>query len=165
MNIWQAKVEEFHEATGSTVGLEPSLRDRELRAKLIMEEAVETVAALGYDVHATIDEVGVPGIRPHKEVSTFHKKYTGGMFEDFIDGLCDLVYVALGSAVAAGIDLDPHFSEVHRANMTKLDGPKRQDGKQLKPEGWKAPDHETIIIRQRERAEEWKRLEEKWSRT
>lgn len=40
---------------------------------------------------------------------------------------------------ALGVDLRPFFSEVHRTNMHKLTGPKREDGKQLKPPGWKPP--------------------------
>lgn len=40
---------------------------------------------------------------------------------------------------ALGVDLRPFFREVHRTNMHKLAGPKREDGKQLKPPGWKPP--------------------------
>jgi predicted HAD superfamily Cof-like phosphohydrolase len=36
--------------------------------------------------------------------------------------------------------MEPIFAEIHRSNMNKLNGPKRADGKQLKPEGWKPPD-------------------------
>ena len=42
---------------------------------------------------------------------------------EYMDGVCDLLYVALGAAVEAGIDgstLEKMFSEVHRSNMTKL---------------------------------------------
>lgn len=38
-----------------------------------------------------------------------------------------------------GVNLSPFFKEVHRTNMHKLSGPKREDGKQLKPPGWKPP--------------------------
>jgi predicted HAD superfamily Cof-like phosphohydrolase len=57
-----------------------------------------------------------------------------------IDALCDLVYVTLGAAVQLGVDLEPFFSEVHAANMKKTGGSIREDGKQLKPEGWMPPD-------------------------
>lgn len=59
---------------------------------------------------------------------------------NLIKELCDLLYVVYGAAVDADIDLEPYFDEVHRSNMVKAGGPKREDGKQLKPEGWKAPD-------------------------
>lgn len=42
-------------------------------------------------------------------------------------------------ALGLGVDLAPFFKEVHRTNMHKLEGPKREDGKQLKPPGWKPP--------------------------
>ena len=58
----------------------------------------------------------------------------------FVDGIADLVYVALGLANAVGVDLDPIFAAVHQANMAKLGGQKREDGKQMKPEGWAPPD-------------------------
>lgn len=157
MNRWQLAVEEFHHATNSTIGTDIEIRDRALRAKLIMEEAVETVSALGFEVSASIHET-----RDENEVmiGRFYKDYDEPHLLDFIDGLCDLVYVTLGAAVAAGVDLDGHFEEVHRANMTKLTGPKRKDGKIMKPEGWKPPDHEKIV-RQADRFNaDWKRLEE-----
>ncbi len=39
-----------------------------------------------------------------------------------------------------GLDLRPFFVLVHQANMLKISGPVREDGKRLKPEGWVAPD-------------------------
>lgn len=60
------------------------------------------------------------------------------------DALGDIVYVAYGSALTCGIDLDAVLREVHRANMSKL-GPDgrplmRDDGKVLKPETYSPPD-------------------------
>jgi predicted HAD superfamily Cof-like phosphohydrolase len=58
--------------------------------------------------------------------------------------LADLVYVAIGTAVAYGIPFDAVFAEVHRANMSKL-GPggvplRREDGKIVKPDSFQAAD-------------------------
>lgn len=144
MNWEQEAVELFHEATNQTVGLSPELRDRDLRAKLIMEEAVETVAAMGFDVTADI-----------KGLAYFTKRYPAPHFEDAIDGLADLQYVVLGSAVAWGIDLGPFFEEVHRANMDKLRGPKRADGKQLKPDDWRPPDIAGTLEKERQLSALW----------
>jgi predicted HAD superfamily Cof-like phosphohydrolase len=35
--------------------------------------------------------------------------------------------------VSYGIDMDPVFREVHRSNMSKVGGYKREDGKWVKP--------------------------------
>lgn len=153
MNRWQEMVHEFHEATNSAIGTDPELRHNELRAKLIMEEAVETVAALGFHVTA---EINKPECNPRVTIASFEKLHHKPNLIEAIDGICDLMYVALGTGVTAGVDLDPHFQEVHRANMMKLQGPKREDGKQLKPDGWTPPDHEAILIRQARDNEIWK---------
>lgn len=68
--------------------------------------------------------------------------------EGIADGIGDAIYVMLGTACAYGIDLEPIFEEIHRANMAKLAGPKREDGKQLKPEGWEPPDIEGLLKEQ-----------------
>jgi predicted HAD superfamily Cof-like phosphohydrolase len=62
------------------------------------------------------------------------------------------VYVAYGTALVHGIDLDAVIAEIHRANMTKL-GPdggvtRRADGKVLKGEHYRAPDVSEVLRRQ-----------------
>ena len=47
--------------------------------------------------------------------------------------LADLLYVVYGTAVSLGIDMEPVFREVHRSNMSKVGGYKREDGKWVKP--------------------------------
>jgi predicted HAD superfamily Cof-like phosphohydrolase len=44
-----------------------------------------------------------------------------------------------------GVDLYPFYQEVHKTNMAKLGGPKRADGKQLKPPGWSPPRIEEML--------------------
>ena len=39
------------------------------------------------------------------------------------DGLANLLYVTYGCALAFGIDLEPVFCEMHKANMQKAGGP------------------------------------------
>ncbi|MFI1421463.1 hypothetical protein ACH4VX_26505 [Streptomyces sp. NPDC020731] len=66
--------------------------------------------------------------------------------------LADVVYVAYGTALVHGIDLDAVIAEIHRSNMTKL-GPegqvsRRADGKVLKGEHYEAPDVAGVLRRQ-----------------
>lgn len=50
--------------------------------------------------------------------------------------LADVVYIAYGTALSIGIDLDAVLAEIHRSNMSKLDDDgqpvRRADGKILK---------------------------------
>lgn len=59
--------------------------------------------------------------------------------------LTDLLYVTYGALTTLGIDADAVFAEVHRANMAKLGGPRREDGKLLKPGGWQPADVRGVI--------------------
>ena len=65
------------------------------------------------------------------------------------DALADIVYVAYGTALTYGIDLDAVLQEVHRSNMSKLgsDGKPliRDDGKVLKSERYFPPDIESVL--------------------
>ena len=159
VNTYQKMVEEFHQKLGATIGTTPELRESELRAKLILEEAVETVAAMGFAAHAGFSAPYDKDEYQPDEIAKFFKMYDKPNFLDTIDGYCDLIYVVLGAAVTDGIDLDPFFTEVHRANIAKLGGGMREDGKFLKPDGWQPPDHERILIHQQNLANLWADLE------
>jgi predicted HAD superfamily Cof-like phosphohydrolase len=69
------------------------------------------------------------------------------------DALADIVYVAYGTALTYGIDLDAVLQEVHRSNMSKLDSDGkpliRDDGKVLKSERYFPPDIESVLELQR----------------
>jgi predicted HAD superfamily Cof-like phosphohydrolase len=67
---------------------------------------------------------------------------------DEVDALIDALYFILGTFVEMGIQPQPIFDIVQKANMDKVwpDGlvHKKPDGKTIKPEGWQAP--EPLII-------------------
>lgn len=69
-----------------------------------------------------------------------------GDAEEVVDGLIDLIVIAIGTLSLAGVDVQKAWDEVYRANMTKERGIKpgrEQSGgfDIIKPEGWKGPDH------------------------
>lgn len=56
---------------------------------------------------------------------------------EFADGLGDLIYVLLGTALVYGIDLSAVFDEIHSSNLSKTPAP---GGKPAKLEDFRAPD-------------------------
>lgn len=68
------------------------------------------------------------------------------------DALADVVYVAFGTAVTLGVDLDAVLREVHRSNMSKLDElgrpVLRDDGKVLKSPRYTPPDVARVLAEQ-----------------
>ena len=62
-----------------------------------------------------------------------------------LDALVDILVVTMGAIRAAGWDGEAAWREVMDTNFAKIDPDtgkvrKREDGKVLKPEGWKAPE-------------------------
>ena len=107
-------VREFHERFGVPILDAPKMPTEErqrLRRSLILEEAIETCEAI-----------------------------ERGDIIEAADGIADLIYVALGSALEFGIPIERVWAEVHRSNMEKIGGATREDGKILKPPGWVRPD-------------------------
>ena len=144
MNQYQRDVRAFHKATGGTIGETIGLNDAWLGANLIAEEAAETISALGFRVKIEVARSVYSGDGIHLERNNYDKLAHADL-ENAIKELCDLIYVSIGRAVTMGIDLDPFWSEGQRANMAKATGPKRDDGKQLKPDGWRPPDIAGIL--------------------
>ena len=63
------------------------------------------------------------------------------------DGIVDSIYVLIGMGGEMGLDLSEVWRRVHAANLAKVGGPVREDGKSLKPPGWIAPDIESAIFK------------------
>lgn len=115
----------------------PDQPTRKLLAQLVLEEALETVRALGFDVSTP----QVPDV-------VWHTGCSDPNIETIIDGACDTIYVATGVLVACGVPDRPHLDEVCRANDAKFpDGEavvQEGTGKYLKPVGWFPPQHERV---------------------
>ena len=67
-----------------------------------------------------------------------------------LDALVDILVVTMGAIRAGGFDGEGAWKEVMDTNFAKIDPDtgkvrKREDGKVLKPEGWKAPELEQFI--------------------
>lgn len=134
---------EFQAAFGEENPGKPTPCDKAgiaLRRKLISEEAREVDEALGY--LAATKSVIDAGYIPDPDAAIAEELAAVG------SELADLVYVAYGTADKLGIDLDAVLALVHAANMKKLGGPRRADGKFLKPEGWQPADILGEITRQ-----------------
>ncbi|GKQ34502.1 MazG nucleotide pyrophosphohydrolase domain-containing protein [Streptomyces sp. A012304] len=113
--------------------------------------------ALGLDARDTPAEVP-PGLAAHRgellaeEAAEVAEVSVSGPLDRLAHELADVVYVAYGTALVHGIDLDEVIAEIHRSNMTKL-GPdgriaRRADGKVLKGEHYEAPDVAAVLRRQ-----------------
>lgn len=97
----------------------PSLEVRKLRARLILEEALETIVeGLGlYPVCNCMEAIEIEGM--DFEEDWFGTQPLNPDLVKLADGMADLHYVNLGTAVACGIDLEPVFQEVCRSNDSK----------------------------------------------
>ncbi|RDG36998.1 pyrophosphohydrolase domain-containing protein [Streptomyces corynorhini] len=113
--------------------------------------------ACGLDVRLRPTEVS-PALAAHRqdllaeEVAEVAEASAAGSLDHLAHELADVVYVAYGTALLHGIDLDAVIAEIHRANMTKP-GPdglpvRRADGKVLKGPHYQAPDVAAVLERQ-----------------
>lgn len=111
-----------------------------------------------------IDELDKPGIPSERirdlRISLLDEEYLKELRPSLLegdllgiaDGLADLLYVVYGTALAYGLDLEPIFQEVHRSNMSKVGGYKREDGKWIKPSTYSPANLRPLLEWQRESA-------------
>ncbi|MDH5666655.1 MAG: hypothetical protein OEY86_01415 [Nitrospira sp.] len=119
----QSMVEEFHRKFDIAVQTNPgdiTEETKRLRARLIQEE---------------FDEL--------------KESMASGNLALVAKELADLLYVVYGTAVSYGIDMEPVFREVHRSNLSKVGGYKRDDGKWVKPATYSPACLESILDAQR----------------
>jgi predicted HAD superfamily Cof-like phosphohydrolase len=71
---------------------------------------------------------------------------------DTLDALIDILVVTVGAIHSMGADAEGAWIEVMRSNFAKIDHDsgkvlKREDGKVLKPQGWKPPELKQFLNR------------------
>lgn len=146
----QLAVDEFMTRAGQHLPDKPTIPDaatRILRAKLIMEEALETIKAMGVMLWCDED----PSVKLQYDDMGFT-----AMTEDkvnlveVVDGCCDIAVVTTGTLSAFGVsNLGPQRL-VDESNLAKFGegGYCREDGKWIKPPNWQPPNLLRELIRQ-----------------
>jgi predicted HAD superfamily Cof-like phosphohydrolase len=120
------------------------------------------------DVSVFLNAVGqVTPSTPQKEVSELaelYKKLIKEEVEEFweaeaasddveqLDACFDMMWVIIGYMKARGWDCDAAWDEGALSNLSKIDPTtglvrRREDGKILKPEGWKPPDFTKFVAK------------------
>lgn len=133
----QHRVERFMMKANQEVPRYPVIPNREtrrLRANLILEEAAETVRALGFQCVTKI----------------FSKEVEPNLVE-IVDGCADISVVTIGTLSACGVSDQPILEAVDANNLAKF-GPgscrRESDGKWIKPPGHKPPDIMALLREQ-----------------
>jgi predicted HAD superfamily Cof-like phosphohydrolase len=139
------QVRHFHDVFGIPVVAKPQVPSRErrqLRCKLVLEEALEFLEAHGCPVASLgIDKLIERSIEQMGEAGEFD-------MEAVADACGDIDYVVEGSRIEYGIDGGPIADEIHRSNMAKVGGPVLPGGKIGKPDGWTPPDIKGLLVKQ-----------------
>lgn len=133
----------FHAAMGVPAFTAPAVPPTErvqLRARILAEESVvEHLRAIGADEELVLQaEEAI-----ERAVMSARRESTNIVL--VADAMADTIYVAAGTNLEYGIPGHEVFQEVHRANMRKANGPRREDGKVLKPKGWQGPQIERVL--------------------
>ncbi len=82
-----------------------------------------------------------------EEFQETHAAFVQGDAEEFVDGLIDMMVIALGTLSLSGVDIEKAWKSVFEANMSKIRGVKpgreQSGGRDVyKPDGWVAPSHQ-----------------------
>jgi predicted HAD superfamily Cof-like phosphohydrolase len=141
----QDRVEQFMKLANQIVPRFPTIPSEEIRhfrAKMILEEALETIAGLGY----AVIEDGVSG--KHGRL-TLMPSGEPDLIE-IVDGCADVSVVTIGTLSACGVADAAVLFAVDMNNLAKF-GPgsyRREDGKWMKPPGHRPPDIAAILKEQ-----------------
>ena len=148
-SLHQQRVDEFMKLAGQEIPsspIVPSEETRRLRCKLILEECIETINDLGFDVKIDDDFTLISS-----DFDTGFIDFTinkdGPDLIEIADGCADIKVVTTGTLTACGIDDEELQIAVDENNLAKF-GPgsyRRDDGKWMKPPDHVPPNIESII--------------------
>jgi len=84
-----------------------------------------------------------------EELEEFGTAHQEGDLERAADGLIDLAYVVIGTAIFMGLPWQALWNEVQRANLAKERGTNAKRGSfqadLIKPEGWQGPELAKVL--------------------
>ncbi len=88
----------------------------------------------------------------NEEVSELQVAVNNNDQVEQLDALIDILVVTIGAIHSMGADGERAWKEVMKSNFAKIDKEtgkvrKREDGKVLKPSGWKPPDLKSYLRR------------------
>jgi predicted HAD superfamily Cof-like phosphohydrolase len=121
--------------------------------RMVLSEMLELCATVSKDTKEAnqLFEECFQQVDPLREQETVCRSESEAIAEQY-DAFVDAWYYMLNTSAKKGVDLDGIFRVVHEANMAKRfpDGKfhRREDGKVMKPDGWKEPDIVGEINRQ-----------------
>ena len=124
------------------------------------QKAVEAFMAAGGQTTNIIPKVPADPVADRRilmlreELEELIRAWVNGDIIEYADAIADIIYVALGAAVEAGIDIEPVIEEVIDSNNSKIDWQnarpwvRHDNGKIGKDEHYRAPDIRSIILHQ-----------------
>lgn len=168
-NPMQYAIEDFMRRCDQEVKQYPELPDDQivtLRIRLMVEELLGSIdpEVNGNDVPGRYVELLIQNKSNELIQSMINQDLVG-----VADGLADVLYVVIGTAVAYGIDIQEVFDEVHRSNLSKTVWneelqrytiEKDEFGKAIKPPTYSPANIKPIINRQIENGKAWEEFYE-----
>lgn len=136
MSAHAVRVDRFMELAQQELPKKPTIPSgevRRFRARFLLEECLETIDALGFDVDILQKSIDNLIEVPTKEPDLVR----------IVDGCCDLSIVGVGTLLACGVRDDYDYQkEVDFANLRKFEGDahRRADGKWIKPSNFIGPE-------------------------
>jgi predicted HAD superfamily Cof-like phosphohydrolase len=142
------RVHRIMDAFGQTVHTAPTIPDQKtriLRARLIMEEALETIEALGIGITITgLADSYSDGASVEFSGLEFHACKEPDLAK-IADGTADLSVVNVGTMIACGLPDRPLLEAADKDNLAKIGGPIDEHGKFQRPAGYVSTDWEELV--------------------